>query len=161
MLIAYMAKRNVYNYVGILGGTLYKRPYGDVPPTWVAKSASWYISDPLQNAKFGIWMINFSKFSQIWANLKKFGKNRVILLKNLAQNWADWYKNGPLFLEKLVFVWVYFQILRQYVPTKTKFEYLPPRGLWQVDKQNPHNSYFFILGYSNSSSHLISSLFEQ
>ena len=29
------------------GGTQYKRPYGDVPPTWVAKSASWYMNDPL------------------------------------------------------------------------------------------------------------------
>ena len=30
-----------------LGGTQYKRPYGDVSPTWVAKSASWYLNDPL------------------------------------------------------------------------------------------------------------------
>ena len=31
--------------------------------------------------------------------------------------------NGSIFLEKLVFVWVYFQILRRHIPTKTKFEY--------------------------------------
>ena len=35
-------------------GTQYKRPYGDVPPTWVAKSASWYMNDPLFNTKFCI-----------------------------------------------------------------------------------------------------------
>ena len=29
------------------GGTQYKRPYGNVPPTQVAKSASWYVNDPL------------------------------------------------------------------------------------------------------------------
>ena len=33
--------------------TQYKRHYGDKPPTWVAKSASWCMNDPLQNAKFG------------------------------------------------------------------------------------------------------------
>ena len=37
------------------GGTQYKRPRGggDVLSTWVAKSASWYMNDPLCNA-FGI-----------------------------------------------------------------------------------------------------------
>ena len=29
------------------GGTQYKRPYGDVPPTLVAKSAFWYMNNPL------------------------------------------------------------------------------------------------------------------
>ena len=41
----------------------------------------------------------------------------------LAKNWTDWYMNGSLFLEKLVFVWVYFQIPWQHIPTKTKLEY--------------------------------------
>ena len=36
--------------------------------------------------------------------------------------------NGLLFLEKLVFVWVYFQIPWRHIPTKTKLEY-PPRNL--------------------------------
>ena len=36
--------------------------------------------------------------------------------------------NGLLFLEKLVFVWVYFQIPWRHIPTKTKLEY-PPRDL--------------------------------
>ena len=29
------------------GGTQYKRPCGDMLPTWVGKSASWYMNDPL------------------------------------------------------------------------------------------------------------------
>ena len=33
--------------------------------------------------------------------------------------------NGSLFLEKLVFVWVYFQIPWWHIPTKTKLEYPP------------------------------------
>ena len=33
--------------------------------------------------------------------------------------------NGSLFLEKLVFVWVYFQIPWQHIPTKNKLEYPP------------------------------------
>ena len=42
-------------------------------------------------------------------------------------NRLDWNINGSLLLEKLVFVWVYFQILRWHVPvpTKTKLEYPP------------------------------------
>ena len=44
-------------------------------PTWVAKSASWYMNDPFKNAEFGIWMGWFFKifpnFSQIWLKLKK------------------------------------------------------------------------------------------
>ena len=28
-------------------GTQYRRSYGDVPPTWIAKSVSWYMNDPL------------------------------------------------------------------------------------------------------------------
>ena len=47
------------------------------------------------------------------------------IFPNLSQNWADWYMNGSLFLEKLVFVWVYFQISWWHVPTKTKLEYPP------------------------------------
>ena len=34
-----------YSRVG--GGTQYKTPYRDVPPTWVAKSTSRYMNDPL------------------------------------------------------------------------------------------------------------------
>ena len=85
-----------------------------MPLTWVAKSASWYMKDPLWNAKSGIWM---GRFFKIWPNLSKnWLKFKKILEKignfvqNLAQNWANWYMNGLLFLEKLVFVWVHFQI---------------------------------------------------
>ena len=53
--------------------------------------------------------VDVSKFYQIWtkigSNLRIFWKNWVILLKN----WTDWYMNGSLFLEKFVFIWVYFQ----------------------------------------------------
>ena len=45
---------------------------------------------------------------------------------DFAWNWADWYMNGSLFLENLEFVWVYYQILRQYIPTKNQ-TWVPPR----------------------------------
>ena len=59
--------------------------------------------------------IDFSKFGQIWAKIVEEIGNFV---RNLAPNWADWYMNGLLFLEKLVFVWnpIYFQILWQPYP---------------------------------------------
>ena len=41
---------------GGVGGTQYKRTYGDMPQTFVAKSASGYVNDPLFYAKFGIGM---------------------------------------------------------------------------------------------------------
>ena len=70
---------------------------------------------------------NFPKFELELAQiLRKFWKKWVILLK-------IWQKIGPIgiwmdhfFLEKLVLVWVYFQILWQHIPTKTKLEYPPP-----------------------------------
>ena len=71
----------------------------------------------------------FKILSQISSNLKNFLKYRAIFAQNLAQNWVDWYMNGSLFLEKLVFVWVYVQILWQHVPTKTKLEYPPFPGM--------------------------------
>ena len=44
--------------------------------------------------------------------------------------------NGLLFLEKLVFVWVYFQIPWRHIPTKTKLEYPPPRDLdMEIDEE--------------------------
>ena len=79
---------------------------------------------------------DLSKLSQIQAKIgSKFFKNQEILLTNLAQNWTDWYMNGSLFLEKLVFVWVYFQILRRHIPAKTKLKYLWGLGyeiVWQT-----------------------------
>ena len=46
-----------------------------------------------------------------------------------VQNWVDWYMNRSLFLEKFVFVWVYFQIPWQHVPTKSRLEWVPPQVL--------------------------------
>ena len=75
--------------------------------------------------------IDFSKSGQIWAkngsNLRKFWKKSVI-------SFNIWPKIGSigiwlfglLFLEKLVFVWVYFQIRGG---TKTKLEYPPNVGI--------------------------------
>ena len=67
---------------------------------------------------------NVPKFEpiKIGSNLKKELSPKS---PNLAQNWADWYMNGSPFHEKLVFVWVYSQILQRNIPTKTKLEYHP------------------------------------
>ena len=69
---------------------------------------------------------NFPKFEPKLKKKKKKKKSGDFA-QHLAQNWFDWYMNGSLFLEKLVFVWVYFQIPLRHIPTKTKLEY-PPRG---------------------------------
>ena len=102
------------------GVTQYKRPYGDVLPTWVAKLASWYMW-PLIEYKIwcmnGLIFQNFPKFEPKY--FRKFWKNLVILLEM-----ADWYMNGSL-LEKIGICMVYFQILRWHIPTKTKLEYPP------------------------------------
>ena len=80
--------------------------------------------------------VDFSKFGQIlsqnWLKFKKILEKIGNFVQNLAQNWAGWYMNGLLFLEKLVFVWVYFQIPWRHIPTKTKLEY-PPR-VWNILK---------------------------
>ena len=56
-----------------------------MPPIWVTKMT------PL-NAKFEIWMVQFFKFSKIWANfdsnLRKFLKKRKKKSGNFSQNWA-------------------------------------------------------------------------
>jgi hypothetical protein len=65
------------------GGTQYKWPYGDVPQTWVAFSALWYINDPLffysgismtpfswSNLVYR-WVV-FSKFSQFFWKIGQF-----------------------------------------------------------------------------------------
>ena len=52
--------------------------------------------------------VDFSKFSrylsQNWLKFKKIWEKIGNFVQNLVQNWADWYMNGLLFLEKLVFV---------------------------------------------------------
>ena len=74
---------------------------------------------PLIKCKLGICMCRFfkicPKLSHIWLRFKKnFFKNQGDFAQNLAQNWTDWYMNGSHFLEKLLFVWVYLQILWQH-----------------------------------------------
>ena len=104
--------RNKNNFAEINAGrgTQYKRPYidGDMPPTWVAKSASWYMNGSI----FQI----FPNLSQNWLKFKKILEKLGDFAQNLAQNWGDWYMNGSLFFLffffKLVFVWIYFQILQ-------------------------------------------------
>ena len=53
--------------------------------------------------KCRIWYMNGSIF-KIGSNLRKFRKKLVILFKIWPKIAADWYINGLLFLEKLVFV---------------------------------------------------------
>ena len=105
---------NVFWYPGG-GGVLGTKDHGDVPLTWVAKSASWYINDSLFNAKFGtdIWMGQFLSFlstlSQVGLNLRTFEKKSGNLVK-IWPKMADWYMNVSLLLAKLVYAWVQFQI---------------------------------------------------
>ena len=88
------------------------------------------MKEPLWNAKSGIWMGRFFKIwpnlSQNWLKFKKILEKIGNFVQNLAQNWANWYMNGLLFLEKLVFVWIYFQIREG---TKSKLEYPPNVGI--------------------------------
>ena len=82
----------------------------------------WYMNGTI----FKIW----PNLSQNWLKFKKILEKIGNFVQNLAQNRADWYMNGLLFLEKLVFVWVYFQIPWRHIPTKTKLEY--PPGMWDT-----------------------------
>ena len=50
---------------------------------------------------FKIW----PNLSQNWPKFKKILEKIGNFVQNLAQNWANWYMNGLLFLEKLVFVY--------------------------------------------------------
>ena len=52
-----------------------------------------------------------------WNHKRSFGICMGQFFKifpDLSQNWANWYMDGSCFLEKLVFIWVYFQILWQH-----------------------------------------------
>ena len=68
--------------------------------------------------------VDFSKFfPKFEPKLVKF-TNILEKSGDYAQNWANWYMmNRSLFLEKLVFEWVYYQIPQRRIPTKTKLEY--------------------------------------
>ena len=76
----------------------------------------------------GIFFKMFPNLSQNWFKLRKFWKNRPICSK-LSPKSADWYINWSLFLEKLVFVWVYFQILRPYQTPKLNLSTPPSPGI--------------------------------
>ena len=72
----------------------------------------------------------FPNLSQNWLKFKTIlEKVGQFCSKFGPKNWADWYMNGSLFLEELVFVWSIF------IPTKTKLEYPPSPGneiLWAL-----------------------------
>ena len=82
------------------GDTRYNATYGDVLPTWVAKSDSWYMNDPLQMQNLVYEWVDFAKFFQIRAkigsHLSKFWKNRLIFLKiwpkiEQTGTWMDYF----------------------------------------------------------------------
>ena len=68
---------------------------------------------------------NFPNMSQNWFKFKKILEKSGDFAQILAQNWANWYMNESLFLEELIFVWVYFHIPWWHIPTKTKLENVP------------------------------------
>ena len=74
---------------------------------------------PLIKCKIWNMNMNFPKFEQKLAHILDF----FFKTGHFAQNWANWCMNGLLYLEKLVFVWVYFQIPWRHIPTKTNLVY--------------------------------------
>ena len=76
-------------------------------------------------------------------NQRKFLEKSGDFAQNWAQNWADWYMNGSLFLEKLVFVWdsvVAHPYQNQtWVPTRPG--YLLGVHQCNIQKNNYHSSY--------------------
>ena len=71
--------------------------------------------------------MNGSIFFNIFPNFGKIGW----FCSKFGPKWANWFVNGSLFLEKLVFVWVYFQNSQWHVPTKTKLEYPPSKIIFK------------------------------
>ena len=89
--------------------------------------------------------MDFSKFPQTWAkiglDLRKLWKNCVILLKILPKIKQIGTLMGQYFLKTwiyLVLLWVYFQSLRQHIPTK-KQTWVPP-GVFRWSKKFFHFS---------------------
>ena len=64
---------------------------------------------------------------KIW-NMVNFGQN-------FAQNWTNWYMNGSLFLGKLVYVRVKFQIPSSKSYRNQTWVTPPPRYLWATIHQ--------------------------
>ena len=129
-------------------GTQYKRPYRDVPQTWVPKSASWFINDPFFYAKFGMNGLIFTIFS----NLKKIGKkNQVILV-------IIWLKLGQWVYERVTFSSIYYMygsLFSNSLPkNETPLQLLPILFLLSVPTTpNPYhsststNQYYFYYRY--------------
>ena len=65
---------------------------------------------------------NFPKFKPKLAQIEEILEKSGDFIQHLVQNCSDRFMNGALFLEKLVFVWVCFQILQWHIPIKTKLE---------------------------------------
>ena len=66
---------------------------------------------------------NWLKFKKIWGKSDDFDQN-------LVQNWT--HMNGSLFLNKLVFVWFYLQILWQRITTKPNLSTLQGLNFMQT-----------------------------
>ena len=88
------------------------------------------MNDLSKNAKFGTRMGRFFKMflnlSQNWLKFKKILEKVGDFAQNFSKNWADYYKNGSLFPEKFVFVWIYFQTLESAHPYQNH-TWVPPR----------------------------------
>ena len=80
------------------GGTQYKRPYRDVPQTWVSNQPLGILMTPYEYETQNLvceW-VDFSKFSQIWLKFKKILEKSGNFGQNLVQIQADWYINDLL-----------------------------------------------------------------
>ena len=95
--------------MGPLGGTQYKIPYGNVPPTWVAKSASLYMNDTYNTLikspmKCKVWYVNWPIFQNymngsIFQSFPKI-KPKLAQIKKKMQKSGDfaqiWRKIDPI-----------------------------------------------------------------
>ena len=101
----------------------------------------------------GLFFKIFPNLSQNLLKIKKILGKSGDFAQNLDQNWADRYMKGPLFSWKLIFVWVFFQILRQHISTQTKLESPPQdrtRGERMMDTSSIHIWYCNYLTQVNS-----------
>ena len=99
---------NRFHWYSADGGTQYKRPNGDVPPTWVAKSASSYMNDLLkmQNLKVNPYKYQFFtiKDTFIYQILGQIFSKMAHLFQNYGSNLGKFQKSesfclkfGPIF----------------------------------------------------------------
>ena len=109
---------NVEARTVMIVGKVGVKPFGDVPPTWVAKSASIWLT-PYRR----IWYMNGSIFQK----LRKVGN----FAENLVQLWADWYEWVTFFFKIGIFMGVLsnFAAARPYIKTKLWVRYMGK--MWQ------------------------------